>query len=247
MNWTPHGALFNLHYKRIMSKKKGKREEIFSFPEFNKEEYRVKETRDSIITIFSVFYALIIAVICYSLVRMTPFGGLVMYIGFASPFGLIKILPLFFDTSEFERKNWVGPMMMSFMAWLGIFILLSNPPFNDIAKPKFQQVDTFVEMDGQWNETEVIGIDTPFVLVISVKDNWGVDEVQFSASKGASGFLSAQVMEKIEADNEFGIEGNSLYYYYFENGLDVASYTFVFTASDAEGNSNSRTSFITIG
>ena len=160
-----------------MSKKKGKREEIFSFPEFNKEEYRVKETRDSIITIFSVFYALIIAVICYSLVRMTPFGGLVMYIGFASPFGLIKILPLFFDTSEFERKNWVGPMMMSFMAWLGIFILLSNPPFNDIAKPKFQQVDTFVEMDGQWNETEVIGIDTPFVLVISVKDNWGVDEV----------------------------------------------------------------------
>ena len=230
-----------------MSKKKGKREEIFSFPEFNKEEYRVKETRDSIITIFSVFYALIIAVICYSLVRMTPFGGLVMYIGFASPFGLIKILPLFFDTSEFERKNWVGPMMMSFMAWLGIFILLSNPPFNDIAKPKFQQVDTFVEMDGQWNETEVIGIDTPFVLVISVKDNWGVDEVQFSASKGASGFLSAQVMEKVEADNEFGIEGNSLYYYYFENGLDVASYTFVFTASDAEGNSNSRTSFITIG
>ncbi|MDG1544385.1 MAG: hypothetical protein P8R34_05380 [archaeon] len=230
-----------------MSKKKGKREEIFSFPEFNKEEYRTKETRDSIITIFSVFYALIIAVICYSLVRMTPFGGLVMYIGFASPFGLIKILPLFFDTSEFERKNWVGPMMMSFMAWLGIFILLSNPPFNDIAKPKFQQVDTFVEMDGQWNETEVIGIDTPFVLVISVKDNWGVDEVQFSASKGASGFLSAQVMEKVEADNEFGIEGNSLYYYYFENGLDVASYTFVFTASDAEGNSNSRTSFITIG
>ena len=247
MNWAPHGALFNLHYKRIMSKKKGKREEIFSFPEFNKEEYRTKETRDSIITIFSVFYALIIAVICYSLVRMTPFGGLVMYIGFASPFGLIKILPLFFDTSEFERKNWVGPMMMSFMAWLGIFILLSNPPFNDIAKPKFQQVDTFVEMDGQWNETEVIGIDTPFVLVISVKDNWGVDEVQFSASKGASGFLSAQVMEKVEADNEFGIEGNSLYYYYFEYGLDVASYTFVFTASDAEGNSNSRTSFITIG
>jgi len=230
-----------------MSKKKGKREEIFSFPEFNKEEYRTKETRDSIITIFSVFYALIIAVICYSLVRMTPFGGLVMYIGFASPFGLIKILPLIFDTSEFERKNWVGPMMMSFMAWLGIFILLSNPPFNDIAKPKFQQVDTFVEMDGQWNETEVIGIDTPFVLVISVKDNWGVDEVQFSASKGASGFLSAQVMEKVEADNEFGIEGNSLYYYYFENGLDVASYTFVFTATDAEGNSNSRTSFITIG
>jgi len=170
-----------------------------------------------------------------------------MFIGFASPFGLIKILPLLFDTSEFERKNWFGPMMMSFMAWLGIFILLSNPPFNDIAKPKFQQVETFVEMEGQWNETKVIGIDTPFVLVISVKDNWEVDNVQFSASKGNSGFLNSQVMEKLETDNEFGIEGNSLYYYFFENGLDVASYSFTFTASDAEDNSNTKTVSLTIG
>ena len=230
-----------------MSKKKGKREEIFSFPEFNKEEYRVKETRDSIITLFAVFYALTIAVLCYYLVRMSPIGGYVMFIGFAAPFGLIKILPLLFDTSEFERKNWVGPMMMSFMAWLGIFILLSNPPFNDIAKPKFQQVDTFIEVDGQWNETEAIGIDTPFVLVISVKDNWEVDNVHFSASKGSSGFLNSQPMLKVEADNEFGIEGNSLYYYHFENGLDVASYTFVFTASDAEENTNSKTAILTIG
>ena len=230
-----------------MSKKKGKREEIFSFPEFNPEEYRVKETRDSIITLFAVFYALTIAVLCYYLVRMSPIGSYVMFIGFAAPFGLIKILPLLFDTSEFERKNWVGPMMMSFMAWLGIFILLSNPPFNDIAKPKFQQVDTFIEVDGQWNETEAIGIDTPFVLVISVKDNWEVDNVHFSASKGTSGFLNSQPMQKVEADNEFGIEGNSLYYYYFENGLDVASYTFVFTASDAEENTNSKTAILTIG
>ncbi len=230
-----------------MSKKKGKREEIFSFPEFNPEEYRVKETRDSIITLFAVFYALTIAVLCYYLVRMSPIGSYVMFIGFAAPFGLIKILPLLFDTSEFERKNWVGPMMMSFMAWLGIFILLSNPPFNDIAKPKFQQVDTFIEVDGQWNETEAIGIDTPFVLVISVKDNWEVDNVHFSASKGTSGFLNSEPMQKVEADNEFGIEGNSLYYYYFENGLDVASYTFVFTASDAEENTNSKTAILTIG
>jgi len=54
-------------------------------------------------------------------------------------------------------------------------------------------------------------------------------------------------MLKVEADNEFGIEGNSLYYYYFENGLDVASYTFVFTASDAEENTNSKTAILTIG
>jgi hypothetical protein len=102
-------------------------------------------------------------------------------------------------------------------------------------------------MDGRWNETEVIGIDTPFVLVISVKDNLEVGDVQFSASKGTNGFLNSQLMEKVEADNEFGIEGNSLYYYYFENGLDIASYSFVFTASDTSENPNSKTIILTIG
>jgi hypothetical protein len=54
-------------------------------------------------------------------------------------------------------------------------------------------------------------------------------------------------MEKLEADNEFGIEGNSFYYHYFESGLDVASYSFTFTASDAEDNSNTKTVSLTIG
>ena len=30
-----------------MAKKKGKREDVFTFPEFNEEEYRTKEIRDS--------------------------------------------------------------------------------------------------------------------------------------------------------------------------------------------------------
>ena len=164
-----------------MAKKKGKREEGFTFPKFDSEEYRVKEVRDSKVVVFAVFYAIVIAVICYSLVRVVDVGGWVTLIGFASPFGLIKILPIFFDTSEFERKNWFGPMMMSFMAWLGFMILLSNPPFNDIAKPKFQQVEIYVESDGNWNQNETIEANTPFVLVISVKDNWEVDSVKVSA------------------------------------------------------------------
>ena len=58
-----------------MAKKKGKREDVFTFPEFNKEEYRTKEIRDSKVTLFSVFYALVVAVICYSLVRMAGIGA----------------------------------------------------------------------------------------------------------------------------------------------------------------------------
>ena len=227
-----------------MAKKKGKREEAFTFPKFDSEEYRTKEVRDSKVTVFAVFYAIVIAVICYLLVKFADFGGWVTLIGFASPFGLIKILPIFFDTSEFERKNWFGPMMMSFMAWLGFMILLSNPPFNDIAKPKFQQVEIYVESDGNWNQNETIEAHTPFVLVISVKDNWEVDSVKVSAGKAA---LNSQPLLKLEENNEYDIEGNSLYYYFFENGLDTDAYSFIFYAEDAEGNSNSKNISLTIG
>jgi len=42
-----------------MAKKKGKREEAFTFPEFDRGEYRTKEVRDSKVAIFAVFYAVI--------------------------------------------------------------------------------------------------------------------------------------------------------------------------------------------
>ena len=58
--------------------------------------------------LFAVFYALVIAVISYYLVRMTSLERSVMLFGFVAPFGLIKILPFIVDTSEFERKNWFG-------------------------------------------------------------------------------------------------------------------------------------------
>ena len=199
-----------------MAKKKGKREDVFTFPEFNEEEYRTKEIRDSKVTLFAVFYAFVVAVICYSLVRMAGIGGWATIIGFVAPFGLLRVLPIFFDTSEFERKNWGGPMFMSFMAWLGFMILLSNPPFNDIAKPKFQQVEMYVEMDRSWNETLEIDANTPFVLAISVKDNWEVEKVTITS--GAAG-LNSQPMVKLEDNNAYNITGSSFYHHYFENGL----------------------------
>ena len=95
-----------------MAKKKGKREETFTFPEFDRAEYRTRELRDSKVALFAIFYAVIIAVLCYYIVRMTDLDGYVMYLGFAAPFGLIRILPNITDTSEFERKNWIGPMFL---------------------------------------------------------------------------------------------------------------------------------------
>ena len=219
-----------------MAKKKGKREEGFTFPEFDKDEFRQKELRDSKVILFAVFYALVIAVISYYLVRMTSLERSVMLLGFIAPFGLIKILPLIVDTSEFERKNWFGPMFMSFLAWLGLFILFSNPPFNDISNPEFGVNEVYIEEDGQWNLTTEIGSDTPFLLVVSVKDNWKIDNVVVSANKGGSGFMSTTAMSELGSGNSFNISGEHRYYYYFEQGLDAEAYSFTFTAKDEEGN-----------
>ena len=239
-----------------MAKKKGKREEAFTFPEFDRGEYRTKEVRDSKVAIFAVFYAVLVAVICHFIVKMTDVGGMIVFLGLASPFGLILILPYITDTSEFERKNWFGPLFMSFMAWLGLFILLSNPPFNDIAKPKFQQMELYTEADGEWNITLELGADTPFVLLISVKDNWEIDNVQVSGSKGGSGFMSYEMMTKLEAGNQFGISADNMYYYYFDDtcsvcdemgGLSMNVYTFTFKAVDEEGNSNTKRYSVVVG
>jgi len=230
-----------------MAKKKGKREEAFTFPEFNRGEYRTKEVRDSKVALFAVFYAVLVAAICHFIVKMTDIGGMIVFLGFAAPFGLIFILPYITDTSEFERKNWFGPLFMSFMAWLGLFILLSNPPFNDIAKPKFQQMELYSEVDGEWNTTMELGADTPFVLLISVKDNWEIDNVQISGSKSGSGFMSYETMTKLEAGNQFGISADNMYYYHFENGLSVDVYSFTFKAVDEDDNSNTKRYSFVVG
>ena len=230
-----------------MAKKKGKREEAFTFPEFNRGEYRTKEVRDSKVALFAVFYAVLVAVICHFIVKMTDIGGMVVFLGFAAPFGLIFILPHITDTSEFERKNWFGPLFMSFMAWLGLFILLSNPPFIDIAKPKFQQMELYSEVDGEWNTTLELGADTPFVLLISVKDNWEIDNVQISGSKSGSGFMSYEMMTKLEDGNQFGISADNMYYYHFENGLSVDAYSFTFKAVDEDDNSNTKRYSFVVG
>ena len=229
-----------------MAKKKGKREEGFTFPEFDKEEFRQKELKDSKVILFAVFYAFTMAVISYYLVRMTSLERSVMIFGFIAPFGLIKILPLLFDTSEFERKNWFGPMFMSFLAWLGLFILFSNPPFNDISNPEFGVNEIYVEEDGQWNLTSDINSDTPFIFVVSVKDNWKIDNVVVSVSKGGSGFMTASPMAKLESDNSFNITGENRYYYYFDQGLDAEAYSFTFIAEDEEGNSSVRKTSVSI-
>ena len=102
----------------------------------------------------------------------------------------------------------------------------------------------YVEMDGSWNETLEIDANTPFVLAISVKDNWEVETVTITS--GAAG-LNSQPMIKLEDNNAYNITGSSFYHHYFENGLKSDSYSFTIYAEDPEGNSNSKKISVSIG
>ena len=129
---------------------------------------------------------------------------------------------------------------------MGLFILFSNPPFNDISNPEFGVNEVYVQEDGQWNLTTEIDSDTPFVFVVSVKDNWKIDNVVMTVNKGGSGFMTATPMSELEPDNSFNISKGHRYYYYFEQGLDAEAYTFTFTAEDEEGNSAIRKTSVSI-
>ena len=102
----------------------------------------------------------------------------------------------------------------------------------------------YVEMDGSWNETLEINANKPFILAISVKDNWEVESVTITS--GAAG-VNSQVMDKLGDNNNYNITtGSSFYYHYFE-GLKSDSYSFSFYAVDPEGNSNTKKISLTIG
>ena len=108
-------------------------------------------------------------------------------------------------------------------------------------------MELYSEVDGEWNTTLELGADTPFVLLISVKDNWEIDNVQISGSKSGSGFMSYEMMTKLEDGNQFGISADNMYYYHFENGLSVDAYSFTFKAVDEDDNSNTKRYSFVVG
>ena len=83
-------------------------------------------------------------------------------------------------------------------------------------------------------------------MIVSVKDNWKIDNVVMSVNKGGSGFMTTTSMNKLGSENSFNITGDHRYYYYFEQGLDAEAYSFTFTAEDEEGNSTIRKTSISI-
>ncbi len=234
-----------------MASKKSGSGKRFQFPKFEREAFLEKEVRDAKVSFISLGIATLMVIV--SLLLSSVHVGLALIIGFLGPFSLYVILPAVgIDTSEFERKNWMGPGMITFFAWLGLFILLSNPPFQDLADPKIDYFKVYQQepSSGNWTRLEADPdsggysvTNGTFVIVLRIMDNWELERYDMTLEGAATGIKSPELQVLGQANN-YSVpmrerdEGHIFYVHFIE--LEAGSYTVKVSAEDSKENSVSR-------
>jgi hypothetical protein len=162
-------------------KKKEKEEESYEFkmPEFDETEFLKKEVRDAKSLLVTFGYALLIGIISFGLaffnIALSVLVGII-----AVPFLRHIYLQIGIDISLIEKKQWAGNIALYVFTWLAIWILLTNPPFSDIAAPTINGDSVYFGSPGNWteyNETTktylVFGMNVS--INVTVVDNTKVD------------------------------------------------------------------------
>ena len=232
-----------------MAKKK-KSEPSFEFPEFDRTEWLEKEVRDSKAGLFSIGWALLVGLASWQLALATGQARYGLLFGFAACFAIVKVLPLVIDTSSFERKSWAGPILTSVFAWLGVFILLSNPPFSDIAPPRVGEMEFYVDDGDNWNATMSPPDGEQLLFVVDLRDNRDVSGARLALQKDGAGLVldgaAYGQLQLLPAGNAWGIEASYGWYFLHEDGLVSGSYTVRITAFDESGNEKQRSYLLDI-
>jgi len=226
-----------------VSKKKS--EPVFTFPDFNRRDFLLREMRDARVALATILYALGIVVVTFGVSQTSV--KLAILLGLAAPAGLIRVLPLVADTSEFERKNWMGPIMTALFTWLGLWILLSNPPFQDLAPPRAYDLEVYTyntggdnwTVDDNWTTNHTVVNTTDLLVVVQVLDNWEVEDVRLDVLRGQQSVKAAMLAE-LPTLNDYDVEGQNRYYLVLDDGLQPGEYTFRFTMTDARDNESTK-------
>lgn len=234
-----------------MASKKGGTGKRFQFPKFEREAFLEKEVRDAKVSFISLGLASVMVIISLVLATSVHVGPAIL-IGFMGPFALYFLIPAAgIDTSEFERKNWFGPGMITFFAWLGLFILLSNPPFQDLADPTIDHFKVYQQDpdSGNWTRLETPANNTytvtngTFVIVLRIMDNWQLDRYGITLEGAATGVKSPE-LQVLGQGNNYSVpmrerDEDSVYYVHLED-LEAGTYTVTVTAVDVKDNTTSR-------
>ncbi len=229
-----------------MAKRRKKDEEEedydFEFPEFDRVEYMKKEINKGKTVIVAIAIAPIFSLLSIEVFKLTDdwfYGFLIGVFGLLLTIKVYEYLPI--DISDFGKKEWAMNGAMFFLTWLGVWILLMNPPFNDFTDPVLNRVEIYVETDGNWTALEEAnlthGEEYDIRVVAKITDNVAVDEDS----------VTLRVIEF--GDNPLDMEsiGDHKYEYTFEDQtLDQRQLELVFNMKDVNGNTNSETEIVSI-
>jgi hypothetical protein len=187
-------------------KEKEKEKEVFKKPEFDEVEYMKKEISNTRIAMITIIFAIPIAIVSYlvTLANLAIFGFL---IGVACIFflkyvyGFLKV-----DTSEFEKKDWLGNAAMFFFTWLAIWVLVLNMPFSDLTKPTVSnvQVEGCTLLTGSNRDYSCdlgANLSKDYIISSRATDNAGVRNVRIRIT--SSSVTDEFGMQKSVGSNEY--------------------------------------------
>lgn len=220
----------------VMAKRRKKKEEEeeeydFQFPEFDRVEHMKHEVIKGKTVIVSIALAPIFSLLSLEVFKITndfSMGLMIGIFGMLISLKALEYLPT--DTSWFGKKEWATNGAMYFFTWLGIFILLMNPPFGDFTDPVLNRVDYFVEVDDMWVPLEDSNISDQgtyrLMLIAKITDNDAVNEESVTIEYEGS----IQPMQPAE-DHWFEV-------IFEEVSADASTKIFIIRMEDMSGNSN---------
>lgn len=211
-------------------------------PEFDEEEYLRKEIRDTRALLVTMGYA--------ALIGIASFGVMFTEVALAALLGIIAVVflrhiyPLVgVDTSSLEKKQWGGNIVMYLFTWLAVWILLTNPPFSDIAGPTIKDDKIYFEnnLPGNWtlyNGDTAVELDggENISINVTIVDNVEVDPDTVSI------YIRIKDGDDITGPggSDMFREGSSYWYVFpYINGSGIYIYTI--TVKDVNGNKQEYT------
>ena len=208
-------------------------------PEFDEEEYLRKEIRDTRALLVTIAYAALIGIASFGV--MFTEMALAVLLGIIAIVFLRHIYPLVgVDTSSLEKKQWGGNIVMYLFTWLAVWILLTNPPFSDIAGPTVKNDEIYYELNpGNWilydddskgNLTGGMNIS----INVTIVDNVEVDPDTVSIT-------IMLVDEEITSPGGSAMSHEGSRYWYVFPFNETGTYIYTITAKDVNGNKDKYT------
>ncbi|UCF07724.1 MAG: hypothetical protein JSW28_08795 [Thermoplasmata archaeon] len=207
-------------------------------PEFEEEEFLRKEVRETKTLLVTVGYAALIGIASFGLTFTDAALGALL--GIVAVVFLRHIYPLIrIDTSQIEKKQWAGNIIMYFFTWLAIWILLTNPPFSDSAGPTVKSVGVYFESSpGMWtlhNESNNITVGMNVSINATIRDNVKVDRDTIRI------FLKANDVEITPVGGASMTNSKEDRYFYGFSPQDIGRYEYEIKAKDVNDNPVSKT------